>query len=253
MTRGVAEEFYRHDYWPERLAPGRAGDLVDGYGTKRSREIVDLLAKRIRRGARILGVGCGKGGLLRLLVDSLECRAVGIDPGLEPHEIAALRQAGVDARRGEFSEALFAPESFDLILLVHVLEHLHDPGSTLAAIRGLLATDGLLFVEVPNMESAAIEKRLSRWLKAEHLWYFSPPHLATLACRAGFQPLETSANGAIRLIASVGKLSEGMPIGERVVASVVGGLLWHEIAYWGRWTVRKLMSMLGISSGESRV
>src|SRR5262249_8965693 len=46
-------------------------------------------------------------------------------------------------------------ESFDVVVMCHVLEHLHDPAAALAEIRRKLNPGGLLYLAVPDMDSVA--------------------------------------------------------------------------------------------------
>lgn len=51
------------------------------------------------------------------------------------------------------------PGSFDVIFMNHVLEHIEEPVGLLESLRGLLAPQGRLFIEVPNVRS--LRARLS--------------------------------------------------------------------------------------------
>ena len=73
---------------------------------------------------------------------------------------------------------------FDIILLVHVLEHVEDPRSLLSQLRSFLSDDkSLLYVEVPNLFGFAHNDEA-------HLTEFSRNSLNTLAISQGFEILE---------------------------------------------------------------
>lgn len=112
----------------------------------------------VPHGSRVLEIGCSSGSQTRLLKNTLGCSVTGI-------EINAA--AAVDAR--EFCERLIigdienlnmtenlGNQSFDVIILSDVLEHLKQPGDTLMKIRPLLGQSGILLASIPNIAHAAI-------------------------------------------------------------------------------------------------
>jgi len=88
-----------------------------------------------------------------------------------------------------------APQSFDAILFISVLEHLADPLPTLLGCRRWLRPDGVLLVNVPTwrgktfLEFSAFRLGLSP--KAEmddHKMYYDKRDLWPLLVKAGFPP-----------------------------------------------------------------
>jgi SAM-dependent methyltransferase len=80
----------------------------------------------------------------------------------------------------------------DVVTLFHVLEHVHEPGSFLAEIHGILAADGLLFLEVPNFGSAAARRDPVAWTGtaiSDHVLHYTGA-LERLLSDAGFRVLE---------------------------------------------------------------
>ncbi|GAA5163805.1 class I SAM-dependent methyltransferase [Viridibacterium curvum] len=69
----------------------------------------------------------------------------------------------------------------------HTLEHVPDPAGFLKAIRSLLGSDGLLFIEVPSVAPILDERLQGYELWDEHLSYFSERNLACLLQRSGFE------------------------------------------------------------------
>ncbi len=65
---------------------------------------------------------------------------------------------------------------YDLIVLRHVLEHVHDPVGLLRSFAGRLSRQGVLYVEVPNVHSAYIHRfgvRTNAYAVPFHLTHFS--------------------------------------------------------------------------------
>jgi hypothetical protein len=72
-------------------------------------------------------------------------------------------------------------ERFDIVTMIHSLEHMPDPFVSLQEAAVLLNGGGALFVEIPNVVTSLFDL-----LVADHLVHFSPAHLGYLANRAGF-------------------------------------------------------------------
>ena len=87
-------------------------------------------------------------------------------------------------------------ESVDIVALMGVLEHLHDPLKTLQRVHGLLRPGGVLAVYVPNFSYLRIKDtglvamaRRGRWSDLhpqEHLFHFTTPLTGTSASDCGF-------------------------------------------------------------------
>lgn len=72
---------------------------------------------------------------------------------------------------------------YDLIILRHVLEHLHDPAGFLASLARRLSPEGLLYIEVPNVASAQVRLFCSTANALSlpyHLFNFDLPSLRSL-------------------------------------------------------------------------
>src|SRR3989338_2350990 len=89
----------------------------------------------------------------------------------------------------------FSSGSFDVVVALHVIEHLHDPIRTLTEINRLLSEGGMLITIVPCVTH--IKARLAgiKWKyfgPPSHLWYFSPRTFALLLEKTGFAPVYSS-------------------------------------------------------------
>lgn len=116
------------------------------------REIEPLLPKSPHR---ILEVGAGAGATLKWLkglYPSAETTAVEINPALLPE----LTQNADVAIIGPIDEKLSELKTYDLILLLDVLEHLPDSTATLQKLSKLLVRDGHIIVSVPNIAHLSV-------------------------------------------------------------------------------------------------
>lgn len=104
--------------------------------------------------ARVLDVGCATGGLLAAFRDRGVSEVHGLDPS-PACAAAAGRLYGIPVTVGALGALPAMPAPFDLVMLVGVVEHVRDIRSALLAVRGLLAAEGLVFVEVPDTQGFA--------------------------------------------------------------------------------------------------
>jgi SAM-dependent methyltransferase len=74
------------------------------------------------------------------------------------------------------------PGSFDVITMVHVLEHIVDPIAVLETLRGKLAPGGLLLIEVPHHPANPFEL-----LIADHRTHFTSDSMTRALAAAGFE------------------------------------------------------------------
>lgn len=83
----------------------------------------------------------------------------------------------------------YAPASFDVITLWHVMEHLEHLSETWERLYSLLTEKGVLIVAVPNCSSYDARKYGAYWAAYDvprHLWHFTPSTIHRLAARYGF-------------------------------------------------------------------
>jgi hypothetical protein len=115
--------------------------------------------------------------------------------GIEPHlgySAYAAKTFGIPIRNSSWQEADIAPESTHVVTLHHVLEHLRDPFAVLACVSGLLKPDGLIAIDVPDIETTYHAPR-NRFHYA-HIYNFNHATLAALLDKAGFELADTPAN-----------------------------------------------------------
>lgn len=96
---------------------------------------------------------------------------------------------GLRVIAGEAFEAL-AANQFDLITIIHVLEHLPNPGEMIARCRRVLKNGGRLVIAVPNFASMQAVVGKDKWFHLDlpyHLTHFSDAGLDGLLGRHGFR------------------------------------------------------------------
>lgn len=170
----------------------------------RGQSIVKLLephiAKRIgREDLRILDVGAGFGHILHAFSQRYPAskrHAIEISEVCVNH----LRSLGVTVFQAPTEEVLAtSTETFDVIVLSHVLEHLREPHKTIPLLRDRLAPGGLLYIEVPHIPDAAFSHCLDHpWaprFDEPHLTFFRPTTLTTMLEARGLSVIFCEAAG----------------------------------------------------------
>jgi SAM-dependent methyltransferase len=137
-------------------------------------------------GLNFLDVGCAGGASL------VAAKSLGFDPvGVEPSRWMAdfgRRTYGVPIRDGILEPGMFAPQTFDLITLWDVLEHVPDPGALLRLIRELLRPQGIFVISYPDFRSIMgrlLGDRWPFWLSV-HLLYYDRKTIARQLSACGF-------------------------------------------------------------------
>jgi len=177
LQRYYASE-YRQDYHGELSPSARRVDRAWRNGQR----ILAQLAPLVERGSKVLEVGAGIG----CTVKSFELAgypATGIDPGVGFAHYGQ-RQLRADVRTAQLGTLPQRP-LYDLVLLVHVIEHFNSPRRALEQIHGLLQPGGRLYVECPNL--GAPFARRSQLFHFAHIHNFTPQTLAMLARRCGYE------------------------------------------------------------------
>jgi 2-polyprenyl-3-methyl-5-hydroxy-6-metoxy-1,4-benzoquinol methylase len=139
------------------------------------------------RDCTVLDVGCGRGYALEWLRSLGYSRLAGIDRDAAQVAFAAGR--GLDVRKVDdtLEELRARPESFDLVLLMDVLEHVPrvDQPHLLAAIRKTLKPGGKVLCTVPNATSPLAGHW--RYVDYTHECLFTRESLEFLLGQTGFE------------------------------------------------------------------
>lgn len=172
------ENTYRVSYHGE-IAPS-ARRVVRAW--RNGQALLRLLQDHIPGGGEVFEVGAGLGCNVKAF-ELAGFNSSGIEPG---GQFQGFARQGLHANvwRARLQDVP-QQSQHDLVLLVHVLEHLRSPRESLDHIHGLLKPDGLLFVECPNLNAPFT--RRSRIAHEAHIHNFTPASLRMLAGRCGFE------------------------------------------------------------------
>ncbi len=155
------------------------------------RETSQKVLKRIqkfKKTGRLLEVGCATGFFLD------EAKKNGWDVcGIEPSKWAADYAAqtfNLKVTQSLLNNTEETNNSFDVIVMLDVIEHLTNPARELQALRQMLKNDGILYISTPNISSFTSKLLKSRWwgINQYHLFCFSKKTLSKLLKRVHIKP-----------------------------------------------------------------
>lgn len=162
-----SEEYISHSNTNKGII-NKAYQVVRSIAVKEKLELVNRLASK----GAILDYGCGTGFFLGA------CQKDGWQAeGFEPNETANKQAAETLGKPVEkVSLDKFAKESFEIITMWHVLEHVHTLNETFQKLLSLLKPGGVMLVAVPNSDSLDARKYGENWAAYDvprHLYHFN--------------------------------------------------------------------------------
>jgi 2-polyprenyl-3-methyl-5-hydroxy-6-metoxy-1,4-benzoquinol methylase len=140
------------------------------------RRIQCLIKLNPQRG-RLLDIGAGLGVFLKLALQN-GWQATGIEP--QPSAAGyCQKHLGIKPYVGFIEEVKLKPQSFDVVTIWDVWEHVHAPLAFIDRCIALLAPNGILALSIPNASGypARIFKGHWRYIMFTHLSYFTQPYV----------------------------------------------------------------------------
>jgi SAM-dependent methyltransferase len=125
----------------------------------------------------VLDIGMGGGQITAALARRVK-RVVGTGVESSSYGVTAaeLRRAGIEAVEGVVEHLPFGSDSFDGVVMAHVLEHVPNLGLALNEARRVLRPNGLLCVFVPPREDAVLGGHIAVGWNIGQLMYVLAVH-----------------------------------------------------------------------------
>lgn len=174
----LAAKIYDNSYTSSNMAVA-LGAAVD---IKRKNFIQLVSNLKMKKGAKLLEIGCYDGSLL------MQFKKMGFDvSGCEPSPMAkiGIERWGLNIKNDYFSADLYTPDYFDIVILRNILEHIPYPVSFLCSVRKVLKRGGFVAIEVPDGQKRIAEGILGS-IVPEHPNYFGDYNLKMIFCACGF-------------------------------------------------------------------
>ena len=175
-------EYYKSDNYishtnSKRNLMERVYHLIRKISLKRKLRLINSFNLKTKK---LLDIGCGTGDFLEAAAKE-NWEITGIEPNDKAREVAN-EKTGNAVFKNEYLEKL-DENSFDVITLWHVLEHLPNLESHITLLKTLLKSDGILIIAVPNFKSFDAKHYKNYWAAFDvprHLWHFSKDSIAKL-------------------------------------------------------------------------
>lgn len=184
---------YRNARYGTEFKPATHFGVWFANAFRKYRDLLDAEGRHLPKptpGSRILDVGFGRGEFLEF-AKALGWTVEGIDSDIRAVD-SALRR-GLTVRLGGTEVFSHDSEVFDAITLSHVIEHVHDPRKLVTDCHRLLKSNGVLWLETPNIESLGHTQFGRNWLGLDvprHLTLFNKTALYNLLQSSGFYDIE---------------------------------------------------------------
>jgi SAM-dependent methyltransferase len=183
----MLEELYDHYYDAARF------ELL-GVVAK-SLERVVLSFESFRSTGRILDIGFGEGGLLQVAEkNGWECYGTELSPRSLEYGV----QRGWIVTDKADSDDRFAPQSFDVVTMIELLEHVPNPQEVLQAAARWLRPGGLLYLTTPNAKSLNQRVLGLEWSVVsppEHIVIWTPKGIRCALSELGFHDVRIRTEG----------------------------------------------------------
>lgn len=138
------------------------------------------------KGARVLDIGTAGGAFLEAATQ-FGYQAYGMEPSKDL--VTRGKARGLAIEQGTIEEHDFPRNSFDLVTLWDVIEHLPNPKAALLKIRDLLKPNGVLLINFPDIGTwqAKLAGKRFWWILSVHLHHFSKHTIRDICQRTGYE------------------------------------------------------------------
>lgn len=163
-----------YDHWYEGPGWDRVRELQSGAGMRflhqmRLKRLTRYVTLNIR--SEVLDAGCGQGIFLEEVRRAYGCAIAGCDTsdkGLV--DMSPEPRRAIDFRLGEIGEVDFPERHYDMVVALHVLEHVPDAADFVRQAWARVKPGGILALEVPHYDSI-VRRIWGRWWSAHEAPY----------------------------------------------------------------------------------
>jgi len=162
----------------------KAYHIVRSISLKKKLNLINSYASQEKN---LLDVGCGTGDFLEIAQQN-NWHVSGIEPNEKARNIANKKTNNVVFKTDQLLK--FESNSFDVITLWHVLEHLPNLEEQMATFKTLLKPNGTLIIAVPNYKSFDAIHYKQFWAAYDvprHLWHFNKASISKLVAKFKFK------------------------------------------------------------------
>lgn len=194
---GIARAVYSREYF---AGATRGHGYIDYDADKEAMRTV--FEKHVRNfedklGAKgkIFDVGAATGFFMKI-AEARGWRTEGID--ISEYAAERGRKDGLNIKAGTLERAELPRNTYDVVTMWDVIEHMSNPSADLLRVREMLRSNGLLAINTPDSGSLYAKILGSRWhlfVPPEHIWYFNRRSISKLLEKNGFEVVEIGCIG----------------------------------------------------------
>lgn len=190
LKHEINKIYQTYDINPWIGGADQAAFLDDGTTTNtRTQKLAKFVLSKSNLAAEgeLLDIGCGSGTALKSFGEVLPKWSLS---GAELSNYYEERLKKIENFQELYTNDISKiTKKFDLVLLIHTLEHLFAPQPFLEDIKKITTSSGILFIQVPNLVTAPFDI-----LIADHIIHFTVADLVHLVKRAGWSIVSVSEN-----------------------------------------------------------
>jgi len=185
-------KYYNEEHAPLNLSStDKIGDRPrsdNPFTLKRYAQLYSLILSHVNNDSKVLDVGCAMGGFLDYLHKKGLNNLYGIDL-IENYVSYAKKKGNYNIKLGSAESIPFDNNSFDLLVIDQVMEHLVEPMKAFREAKRVLVDGGLLCIGVPDASryDEIYFFDFYWFLMREHIQHFDIEHMKLLAESEGFE------------------------------------------------------------------
>ena len=180
LTESSIEKYYKNLYGKVKRNNITPENLHKKQKQSASR-IFDFLEKYLNKNIKILDFGGGAGGKsYKFIENNYNTFITDSDKNYMNYALSLGYK--------EFDQNL----KYDLVLIIHVIEHISNLDSFLAFIRNTISDNGFLYIEIPYLGGKEYNCSIIDEIHIAHKWYFTKYSLIALLQKNGFKVIENN-------------------------------------------------------------
>lgn len=156
-----------------------------------------MLARRYgKRGGRLLEIGSGMGHLVGQLEDTFKTYGMDLNHWAVKQSKAMIAKTQLQTASAQ--ELPFSDNSFNVVIIKHIVEHLPDPQKAIREIGRVTEPGGILILATPNLDSLLKPWKGDRWIGYQdptHISLKRPAEWLSFIKEAGFEFVKVFADG----------------------------------------------------------
>ena len=162
------------------------------------------LIQKYKKQGKLLDIGCSIGTFLDI------ARKKGWDTfGIDLSKASidyCTKELKLNVKQGKLEDIKFPSNSFDVVIMSDLLEHVPNPIATLKEANRILKKEGLLFITTPDIGSITAKLMRTRWVHLkprEHIYYFTPKTIERILSKTGFKLIECKSLSRVRNLKTI--------------------------------------------------